>query len=79
MARATSTFQTQDYGQPGSGEWQELRGELVALLPQYAPQAMGIHGIYASRQQMPVALRALLDFLVDWFAQRPDWQETCGR
>lgn len=39
MARATSTFQPQDYGQPdygqpGAGEWQELRGELVALLDQ---------------------------------------------
>lgn len=38
MARATSTFQPQDYGQPGygqpGGEWQELRGELVALLDQ---------------------------------------------
>ena len=33
MARATSTFQPQEYGQPG-GEWQELRGELVALLEQ---------------------------------------------
>jgi len=38
MARATSPFQTQDYGQPGSGEWQELRGELVALLDQVETQ-----------------------------------------
>lgn len=38
MARATSTFQTQDYGQPASGEWQELRGELVALLDQVETQ-----------------------------------------
>src|SRR6478735_1366203 len=38
MARATSTFQPQDYGQPASGEWQELRGELVALLDQVESQ-----------------------------------------
>lgn len=38
MARVTSTFQTQDYGQAGSGEWQELRGELVALLDQVETQ-----------------------------------------
>lgn len=38
MARATSTFQSQDYGQPASGEWQELRGELVALLDQVETQ-----------------------------------------
>jgi DNA-binding transcriptional LysR family regulator len=53
-------------------------GELVELLPDFMPQAMGIHGIYASRQQMPAVLRAMLDFLVDWFAQRPQWQETAG-
>ncbi|MBN9310516.1 MAG: hypothetical protein J0J13_14505, partial [Devosia sp.] len=38
MARATSTFHQADYGQPGSGEWQELRGELVALLDQVETQ-----------------------------------------
>lgn len=38
MARATSPFQTQDYGQAGTGEWQELRGELVALLDQVETQ-----------------------------------------
>jgi localization factor PodJL len=38
MARATSSFQTQDYDQPGNGEWQELRGELVALLDQVESQ-----------------------------------------
>ncbi len=35
---ARSTFQQQDYGQPASGEWQELRGELVALLDQVETQ-----------------------------------------
>lgn len=50
-------------------------GELVELLPDFTPQAMGIYGIYASRQHMPPALRAMLDFLVAWFAERPDWQE----
>jgi hypothetical protein len=29
---------------------------------------LGIHGVYSSRRQMPAALRAMLDFLVDWFA-----------
>jgi localization factor PodJL len=38
MARATSTFQSEDYGQPVAGEWQELRGELVALLDQVETQ-----------------------------------------
>ena len=43
-------------------------GHLVRLLPRYLPQTLGIHGIYSSRRQMPLALRAMLDFLVDWFA-----------
>ncbi|MGJ0636042.1 LysR family transcriptional regulator [Xenorhabdus bovienii] len=52
-----------------------ISGQLVELLPGYQPQAMGIYGIYASRQNMPVTLRALLDFLVDWFANAPHWQQ----
>jgi DNA-binding transcriptional LysR family regulator len=42
-------------------------GRLVALLPDCAPQRMGIYGIYTSRQHMSPALRAMLDFLVVWF------------
>ncbi|MDX7990020.1 LysR family transcriptional regulator [Xenorhabdus littoralis] len=49
-------------------------GQLVALLPDYQPQAMGIYGIYTSRQNMPVTLRALLDFLVSWFSTSSHWQ-----
>jgi DNA-binding transcriptional LysR family regulator len=42
-------------------------GQLVELLPDFVPQEMGIYGIYSSRQQMPLALRCLLDFLVRGF------------
>jgi DNA-binding transcriptional LysR family regulator len=45
-------------------------GQLVHLLPRYEPQTLGIHGVYSSRRQMPPALRAMLDFLVDWFKPR---------
>ena len=45
-------------------------GQLVRLLPEHVPQALGIHGVYSSRRQMPAALRALLDFLVEWFRPR---------
>ncbi|CNK04334.1 LysR family transcriptional regulator [Yersinia aldovae] len=48
-------------------------GDLVRLLPDYQPQAMGIYGIYTSRRQMPAALRTMLDFLVEWFATNPGW------
>jgi len=48
-------------------------GRLVALLPDFVPQQMGIYGIYTSRQHMSPALRAMLDFLLDWFAGDPAW------
>jgi len=47
-------------------------GQLVRLLPDHVPQALGIHGVYSSRRQMPAALRAMLDFLVDWFSVQPN-------
>lgn len=48
-------------------------GQLVELLPAYAPQDMGIYGIYTSRQHMSPLLRTMLDFLVEWFASDPQW------
>ncbi|AEX50770.1 LysR family transcriptional regulator [Rahnella aquatilis CIP 78.65 = ATCC 33071] len=48
-------------------------GQLVALLSEWQPQEMGIYAIYMSRRQMPAALRALLDFLVEWFKSHPRW------
>ncbi|MET0267084.1 MAG: LysR family transcriptional regulator [Duganella sp.] len=49
-------------------------GRLLALLPGYVPQTMGIYGIYTSRQHMAPALRAMLDFLLQWFDQGPSWK-----
>lgn len=43
------------------------QGRLLEVLPDWQPQALGIHAIYTSRQHMPPALRALLDYLADWF------------
>ncbi|TQI81966.1 LysR family transcriptional regulator [Serratia fonticola] len=52
------------------------KGDLIELLPEYLPQAMGIYGIYTSRRQMPATLRTMLDFLVEWFATDPGWRAT---
>lgn len=52
------------------------KGDLIELLPEYLPQAMGIYGIYTSRRQMPATLRTMLDFLVEWFASDPGWRAT---
>lgn len=50
------------------------QGRLVALLPDHQPASLGIHAVYASRRHMPLALRALLDFLAERFAGVPPWQ-----
>ena len=52
------------------------KGELVELLPGYKPQEMGIYGIYTTRKQMPATLRAMLDYLVEWFATDEQWRAT---
>jgi DNA-binding transcriptional LysR family regulator len=51
-------------------------GRLVQLLPAWHPPALGIYGIYSSRQHLPAVLRAMLDFLVAWFAHDPRWLEN---
>ena len=42
-------------------------GTLQALLTEYEPQPMGIHAVYLSRQHPPLALRLLIEFLVERF------------
>ena len=50
-------------------------GALVQLLPEYQPQELGIHALYGTRRQMPPALRALLDFLIERLVDTPDWDQ----
>jgi len=51
------------------------RGELKVVLADWRPAPLGIHGIYATRRQMPAALRALLDTFTAHFAD-PGWAGT---
>ncbi|AZS78421.1 LysR family transcriptional regulator [Achromobacter spanius] len=46
-------------------------GRLRAILPQCKPQELGIYGVYASRRQMPLILRSMLDFLVERLGSAP--------
>ena len=48
-------------------------GRLQALLPLWVPQALGVHALYQPQRRVPPVLRALLDFLVDWFAVPAHW------
>ncbi|WP_279633044.1 LysR family transcriptional regulator [Marilutibacter alkalisoli] len=53
-------------------------GELVALLPGYRPEEMGIHAVYLSRRQMPRVVRAFIDFLAERFGDVPEWDRGWG-
>ena len=61
--------------QPDFLLYQPLRaGTLVRLLPEHQAVELGIYAVYASRRQLPLKLRYLIDFLVDAF-QDPVWNE----
>ncbi len=46
-------------------------GRLRPLLTRCEPQTLGVYGVYVSRRQMPLILRAMLDFLADRFESSP--------
>ena len=48
-----------------------VAGRLVALLPATPPEPLGIYGVYVSRRQMPLILRAMLDFLAERLGAAP--------
>ena len=48
-----------------------VAGRLVALLPATPPEPLGIYGVYVSRRQMPLVLRAMLDFLAERLGAAP--------
>ncbi|MGO1068771.1 LysR family transcriptional regulator [Lysobacter sp. CA199] len=51
-------------------------GELAVVLPGYAPEPMGIYGVYASRRQMPLIVRSFLEFLAARFGETPEWDRA---
>ena len=46
-------------------------GSLQRVLPDWDPPDMSIYALYTSRRHLSPAVRALLDFLVDRFAEQP--------
>lgn len=49
------------------------RGELVRVLPDWKPQEMDIYVLYPSRKHLSPTVRALIDFLSDYF-QYDKWE-----
>ena len=48
------------------------RGELVTVLPDWAPRREIVHAVFASRRGQLTSVRALIDFLADQFAALED-------
>jgi len=48
-------------------------GRLVAVLPEYAPDAHDVYVIYSSRQNLPERVRRFITFLRDWARTPPLW------
>ncbi|SMG00038.1 LysR family transcriptional regulator [Burkholderia singularis] len=48
-------------------------GALVRVLPDCMAPDLGIYAVYASRKQMSLAMRTLIDFLAQRFGDTPDW------
>lgn len=47
-------------------------GSLVAVLEKFMPTGGGIFAVYPHRRYLPAKVRALVDFLVQWFKQNGD-------
>lgn len=45
------------------------RGELVPVLDEFMRESLSFQAVYPHRRHLPCKVRALIDFLVDWFAE----------
>jgi DNA-binding transcriptional LysR family regulator len=48
-------------------------GALEVVLPKHTPQQLDIYSVFSTRRNMPVRVRALLEFLKAWAAHPPSW------
>lgn len=49
------------------------QGRLLPILREYTPPPMALYALYPSRRHLPQRVRALIEFLVEWFAEGPPW------
>ncbi len=48
-------------------------GSLQVVLPAYVPLGLDIYVVYSSRQNLPLRVHALVEFLKDWAKTPPQW------
>lgn len=50
-------------------------GKLIPLLRSFEPPALGVHALYPPARHLAAKVRALSDFLSEYFKGRPEWEE----
>lgn len=53
-------------------------GALQEVLPHETPQELDIYAVFSTRRNMPMRVRALLEFLKEWAANPPPWSQPAG-
>ena len=51
------------------------QGQLQQVLHHYSSPPLALYVLYPSRRHLPQRVRALIDFLVEWFAEGPPWDD----
>lgn len=51
------------------------QGRLQQVLHEYTSPPLALYALYSSRRHLPQRVRALIEFLVEWFAEGPPWDE----
>jgi DNA-binding transcriptional LysR family regulator len=46
-------------------------GELISVLADYLPDRPALQAVYTHRRHLSGKVRALIDFLVEWFDKHP--------
>ncbi|MCG9696402.1 LysR family transcriptional regulator [Shewanella sp. Isolate11] len=50
-------------------------GQLQTLMPHYTPEPLGLYGVYAHRKFLASKVRCFINFLSQYFGDKPYWDE----
>jgi len=52
------------------------QGALIRILPGWEPEPLTLNAVYADRRFLPLKTRSFIDYLVEYFAGEPYWDEN---
>jgi len=53
-------------------------GRIEIVLSGFTPDPIAVHAVYPAVRHLATKVRVFVDFLVDWFAEAPDWCDALG-